>query len=236
MVCRSGWFENPAHCPRCLRRENRTVRRARTITACFRILHGAAPCLGLLSLSSCSSPSRETLGDRGTASQVAGTWAAEISRCSHGSDSKLIVLAINPDGTFDWTGTLQEEYTGWNNLRYIGDKVRSRIDSDKSYEVVACEYLPNSSRVQLKYDDAACAPEYPVETILEAKHEAEDRMAFTLTMTSATGKVQRGRLILHRTGVDLPRCQDISCILQSEGSIPRDEHWQHVYEWAPPAR
>ncbi len=69
---------------------------------------------------------------------------------------RTVIVTIEPDGRFDWPRTLLGVTEGIHGLRNKGDQCTGRKQEAGRFEVVACEYTPTRSFLDLRESKHRC--------------------------------------------------------------------------------
>lgn len=123
-----------------------------------------------------------------TQSRIAGHWAGS-------SDDPKILLIIRPDGTFDWTGTLEGIIGAMFQLERKGDRFATGMDPRMNSEVVSSRYAPDESR--LKWTTRLAGRELGVQELVARKSD-EGALAVTMTVEIAGHGNEHYKAVLHR--------------------------------------
>lgn len=127
-----------------------------------------------------------------TRSSIAGCWALD------GADEK-IVLVIRPNGTFDWTGTVEGMLGGMYQLEIPGNKSFNRMDGTL-YDVVSSCYSAEESQITLqasREDDKGALREV-VRFQFHATKLDSEHIDFEFSANEGSEKEHRGKATLHR--------------------------------------
>lgn len=124
-------------------------------------------------------------------SKIAGVWAES-------PDARESILIIRPDGTFDWTGTIEGSLGGFSEISHSGDATFNRTDPRQQTRLIRASYSSTDSGIELEW--RAQSPDGEARCTIELHARAAVNDSIRVQYLAATGEIKRDvGVTLYRT-------------------------------------